>query len=175
MRKKKILKEVLSYSRIILFSLICSYILTNTLIANAQVPTSSMENTIMTGSRIFINRLAYHNQMPQRGDIIAFQCPDEEPDSIPYLKRIIGLPTETVQGIDGNIYINGKLIEEPYIKEVSYDDFGPYTIPDNCYFMMGDNRNDSWDSRYWNNKFVNFDAIVGKAKIEYYPEIKIFD
>lgn len=175
MKKSEIAKEILSYSKIILFSAAAAYFINSTLIANAQVPTGSMENTIMIGSRIVINRLSYVSASPQRGDIVAFQCPDEPAGSIPFLKRIIGLPGETIQGIDSVIYIDGTAIEEPYLGNVSYEDFGPYSIPENCYFMMGDNRGNSWDARYWTNKFVPADTIVGKAEMEYYPEIKLLN
>lgn len=174
MKKEKILKEILSYSKVILLSLILAYFINGKLIANAQVPTSSMETTIMTDSRIIINRLAYHSALPERGDIVSFQCPDKPASSIPYLKRIIALPGETIQGISGIVYINGNALDEPYVKELFHNDFGPYTVPKNCYFMMGDNRNNSWDSRYWKNKFVDIDAIMGKATLEYYPEFKLF-
>lgn len=172
MKKKKILKEIYEYSKIILFTLVLTYIISDKLIANAQVPTGSMESTIMTNSRIIINRLAYLTDEPKRGDIVAFRCPDEPPESEPFLKRIIALPNESIEGKNGIVYIDGIPLAEPYINQTMKDDFGPYTVPDNCYFLMGDNRNNSWDSRYWNNKFVQKDAIIGKAVLEYYPEIK---
>lgn len=175
MNKRKLLNEIFSYSKIILLSLILTFFINTKLIANAQVPTTSMETTIMADSRIIINRLAYISTNPKRGDIISFQCPDEAPGSIPFLKRIIALPGETIEGRNGKIYIDNLELEERYVKVSMTEDFGPYTIPDNCYFMMGDNRNNSWDSRYWNNKFVKRDTILGKAEFEYYPEIKKFN
>ena len=175
MKIKKILREILSYSKIILVSVILTYFINTTLIANAQVPTTSMESTIMADSRIIINRLAYVSSAPVRGDIISFPCPDEAPGSIPFLKRIIGLPGKTIEGKKGKIYIDGMELAESYIKDSIIEDFGPYTVPDNCYFMMGDNRNNSWDSRYWTNKFVNRNDILGKAIFEYYPELIKFN
>lgn len=172
MKTRRILKEIFEYSKIILFALILAYVVNAELIANAQVPTGSMENTVMTDSRIIIHRLAYISNEPERGDIVAFQCPDEPPKSVPYLKRIVGLPNETIEGKGGMIYIDGIPLEEPYIKNAITDNFGPYTVPDDCYFMLGDNRNNSWDSRYWKNKFVKKGDIIGKAIFEYYPEIK---
>lgn len=74
---------------------------------------------------------------------------------------------------DGNVYINGKLLEEPYIKEKAYGDFGPYEVPEGCYFMLGDNRNGSTDSRRWTNKYVKKEKILGKALFKYFPGFKI--
>ncbi len=175
MTAKKIMREIWEYAKVIFAALIVTFLINDKLIANAQVPTGSMENTIMTNSRIFIYRLSYLNEEPERGDIVAFQCPDEPASSDPYLKRIIALPNETIEGKNGMIYIDGTPLEEPYIKETFQPDFGPYTVPGNSYFMMGDNRNNSWDSRYWNSKFVEKEDIVGKAIFEYYPEIKWLD
>ena len=168
--RKKILTEIFDYAKIILTALVLSYGLNHYVIANALVPTGSMESTIEPNDRIFINRLAYVSKEPQRGDIISFYLPDNEQEN--FLKRIIGLPGETIEGRDGEIYIDGTVLDETYIKEKSYDDFGPYTVPENCYFCMGDNRNNSWDSRYWENKFVSKDKIVGKAMLKYYPNLE---
>jgi signal peptidase I len=108
--------------------------------------------------------------VPQRGDIVSFYYPDD--GETMYLKRIIGLPGETIEGIDGEVYIDGKVIPD-YTNIKFYEDFGPYQIPEDSYFMMGDNRNSSWDSRYWMNKFVARGDLIGKAEFEYYPEMKL--
>ena len=170
--RKEIIHEVLEYSKVIIFAVAFSFLLNKTLITNAQVTSGSMENTVMTGSRVFVNRQAYLFQDPQRGDIISFYYPDD--GETEYMKRIVGLPGETIEGRDGAVYIDGVMLEEPYIREVSYEEFGPYEIPEDAYFMMGDNRTNSWDSRYWLNKFLHREAIIGKAEFEYYPEIKSF-
>ena len=167
---KKVLYEILDWSKVLLTALIVSFLVSHTLIANAQVPTGSMETTIMTGSRIIINRLAYISENPKRGDIIAFYFPDDG-ESL-YLKRIIGLPGETIEGIDGLVYIDGEPLVEDYVEEELWEDFGPYVVPENSWFVMGDNRNNSNDSRYWNDKFVEKSEIVGRAEVEYFPEIK---
>lgn len=175
MKEKKIStqtikKEIFSYTKIILTAVAISFCLNHYVIANALVPTGSMESTIEPKDRIFINRLAYVSSQPQRGDIISFLYPDDESQN--FLKRVIGLPGETIEGKDGEIYINGELLEEAYIKDKSYVDFGPYEVPKDCYFVMGDNRNDSLDSRFWQNKFVAKEKIVGKAVIKYYPHLE---
>lgn len=168
--RNKILYEILDWSKVILTALVIAFVVSHTLIANAQVPTGSMETTIMKGSRIIINRLAYLNEGPQRGDIIAFYFPDDGKSL--YLKRIVGLPGEKIQGIGGIIYIDDEPLSEDYVREEINEDFGPYVVPENSWFVMGDNRNNSLDSRYWKDKFVEKSEIVGRAEIEYFPEIK---
>ncbi len=167
---KKVLYGILDWSRVILTAFAAAFIVSHTLIANAQVPSGSMETTIMTGSRIIVNRLAYIAGEPQRGDIIAFYYPDD--GKTIYLKRIIGLPGEKIEGIDGTIYIDGTPLMESYIREETEGDFGPYVVPEDGFFVMGDNRNNSMDSRFWKNKFVEKSEIVGRAEMEYFPELK---
>ena len=96
-------------------------------------------------------------------------------DAALHIRRVIGLPGETVEIKDGKVYIDGSetALDDSFIPEKMQGSFGPYTVPDNCYFMLGDNRNDSKDSRFWKNTFVRFDQIVGKAVVRYYPSIKL--
>ena len=138
-------------------------------LVNAEIPSGSMENTIMTGDRVFGNRLAYIFGEPKRFDIIIFRYPDDEKQL--FIKRIIGLPGETVEIHDGQIFIDGSKtpLKDVTTKEFMQGSFGPYTVPDNCYFVMGDNRNNSKDSRYWEHTFVTDDEIVGKAFLRYWP------
>ena len=142
-------------------------------LVNAEIPSGSMENTIMTGDRVFGNRLAYIFGEPKRFDIIIFRYPDDEKQL--FIKRIIGLPGETVEIHDGQIFIDGSKtpLKDVTTKEFMQGSFGPYTVPDNCYFVMGDNRNNSKDSRYWKHTFVTDDEIVGKAFLRYWPLNKI--
>lgn len=165
------LKNIWEMAKSVFCALILAYVLNTCVIVNAQVPSSSMETTVMTGDRIIANRLSYLIEPPKRGDIVTFIYPDDGKTA--YLKRIIGLPCETIEGRDGKIYINGEQLENDYTSEEGIDNFGPFLIPDECYFMMGDNRNDSWDSRYWTNKYVSSKDIIGKAVISYYPHPRI--
>ena len=139
------------------------------ILINATIPTESMENTIMSGTRVMGLKCSYWFSEPERGDVIVFQAPDE-PD-IPYVKRVIGLPGETVEIVDGITYIDGKVLEEEYLAEPMKGSFGPYVVPEGAYFMMGDNRNHSLDARYWQNTYVYKDAILGKVYFSYWPKI----
>lgn len=172
-RKEGILKEILDWAGILITALVLSLLINFCLIINAKVPTGSMENTIMTGDRLFGNRLAYVFSDPQRGDIVIFHYPDDE--KVLYIKRIIGLPGETVEIKNGGVYIDGKLLEERYLNVTTQGEFGPYEVPEGKYFMMGDNRNNSADSRFWDNTYLDRSKIVGKAFMRYYPKITLIE
>lgn len=167
--KKSIGKELWEYIKMIIFVLIFVLVVNNFLIINAKIPSPSMENTIMTGDRIFGNRLAYVLGDPQRFDIVIFRYPDDE--SQLFIKRIIGLPGETVEIIDGKVYIDGSEtpLDDSFTPETPTGNYGPYTVPENCYFMLGDNRNNSRDARYWKNTYVAKDKIVAKVLFCYFP------
>lgn len=166
---KKIGHEILEFVKAALIAALIAAFLMFVVLINVKVPTGSMEDTIMPGDRIMGLRVVYWFNQPQRGDIVVFKYPDNEKEK--YIKRVIGLPGETVQVIDGQVYINGAINEQvnAHIKEAMYGDFGPYEVPEDSYFMMGDNRNNSHDSRFWDTPFVKEDKILGKAYIRYYP------
>lgn len=164
--------EVISWIKTIAGAIILAYFITTFIIVNATVPTGSMKNTIMPGDRLIALRLSYLLTEPQRYDIVVFKYPDDE--SFLYIKRIIGLPGDTVEIIDGRVYLNNdsEPIADEYVREKMLGSFGPYTVPENSYFMLGDNRNDSKDSRFWENNFVAKEKILGKAIFKYYPKIE---
>ena len=162
-------KETLDFIVTMAVVALAVFLLMRFVIINARIPTASMEETICVNDRIFGNRLAYLNHDPERYDIVVFKFPDNEKKL--YIKRIIGLPGETVEIIGGKVYIDGA--EEPlrddFCPETPVGDFGPYVVPENCYFMLGDNRIGSADSRYWQNPYVARDKILGKAGLRYWP------
>lgn len=183
---KNIGKEIWEYVKMILAVLVIVFVINHIVLINARIPSESMEKTIMTGDRIFGFRLAYGFNFdafgknislkwknPERYDIMIFQYPDDE--SQLFIKRLIALPGETVEIIDGKVYVNGveTPLEDDFIPEKMLGSFGPYKVPEDCYFMLGDNRNYSKDSRYWENTFVSFEQIIGKAVLRYYPNIKL--
>jgi len=164
----RIVKEALSWVVVFVIAIALAFFINRFVIFKVEVPTGSMENTIITGDRVITFRLSYLFSEPKRGDIVVFPYPDDEEDD--YIKRIIGLPGEIIEGRDGLVYINGEPLDEPYVREALDRDFGPYEIPEDHYFMMGDNRNESHDSRFWDNKFLARDKIKGKAILKY-PDI----
>ncbi len=167
-------KEIVSWIKTIAFAVILAWFITTFLIVNAKVPTGSMKNTINEGDRVIANRLSYMLSDPERFDIVVFKFPDNEKEY--FIKRIIGLPGETVEIKDGKVYIDGSdeplddsFIAEPMLPEAD----AVYEVPENCYFMLGDNRNNSADSRRWVNKYVKREKILGKAVLKYFPRIEL--
>lgn len=137
------------------------------------IPSESMENTLYTGDYIFANKLSYLFSAPKRGDIICFnhkgEILDENIDidtmeNEIYIKRIIGLPGDHIEINKNIITINGEIYQEAYIKEDNWgdDENHIYDVPENSYFLLGDNRNNSFDSRYWKNPYITKKDIVAK-------------
>lgn len=172
-QKKSKLREAISFMTPIVVALIIAIFLKTCIFANIVIPTGSMLNTIQEGDRIIASRLAYINDEPQRYDIIIFKYPDDETQL--FAKRIIALPGETIEVKNGIVYITDKNDNKSTARTdfitncIPTGNFGPYTVPLGSYFVMGDNRNDSWDSRYWDNKTVKKGKIIGKVKFRYFP------
>lgn len=171
--KSRVVAEILEYVKIIIVVGALVFVINNFFVLNARIPSESMENTIMEGDQLFGNRLAYRNSDPQRYDIVIFKYPDNEKQL--FIKRVIGLPGETVHIVDGKVYINDDPtpLDDSFLPEKMEGDFGPYQVPENCYFMLGDNRNWSNDSRSWVNTYVRRDQILAKAALRYWPLTKI--
>lgn len=164
-------REVWEWVKIILSAAAIAFVLNTFIIANSEVPSGSMENTIMTGDRVIGSRLSYKFTDPERGDIAIFHFPDNE--KIYYVKRIIGLPGETVDIVDGKVYIDGSEtpLDEPYIREEMIPEPPMhFEVPEDCYFMMGDNRNYSQDARRWENTYVKREKIIAKVLFRYFPK-----
>ncbi|MCI6139367.1 MAG: signal peptidase I [Clostridiaceae bacterium] len=166
-------REIISWIQIIVAAVAIALVLNNFVIANSRVPTGSMEKTIMAKSRVIGSRLSYIRSDPKRGDVVIFHFPDDPTGKMYYVKRVIGLPGETVNIVDGKVYIDGSdtPLDEPYLAEPMEGSYGPYTVPEGCYFMLGDNRNNSQDARFWQNKYVAKDKIIAKVLFSYYPKL----
>ena len=170
--KRDYKQDVIDCIVIVVVAAVLAFLLGRFVILNCNVPTGSMLETIQLGDNIIGSRLTYKFSDPERGDIAIFKWPDDE--SQVYIKRIIGLPGETVEIIDGKVYINGSdtPLKEDYLSDEARTDvrsFGPYQVPEDCYFMLGDNRPNSADAKLWENTYVKRDKILAKAEFVYFP------
>ena len=129
------------------------------------IPSGSMEPTLNVGDIVVANGLAYINKDPQRGDIVIFKT--EELGNRTMIKRIIGVPGDGINFVDGYVYINGELVCEEYLlKDTETNSYRDFEVPDGCYFVMGDNRDNSYDSRGWMNPYITKDNIRGKMIVD---------
>jgi signal peptidase I len=179
-RKKSTVRE---YTEAILIALVLAFIIRSFIVQAFKIPSGSMIPTLLVGDHILVNKFIFGPQIPftkirlfsfqhpHRGEVVVFLEPTEKKKD--FIKRVIGLPGETIQVVNRKVYINGKpLKEEKYAYHASsrlvrgLDNYGPTKIPENCYFMMGDNRENSSDSRVWGP--VPFELMKGKAFMIYW-------
>jgi signal peptidase I len=161
---KRFARDILEISLISLFL----FVSINTLSARIRIESVSMEPTLYAGNFVVVSKLAYQFTGPSRGDIIVFHYPPN-PEQDPYIKRIIGLPGDQVIVEEDDVLINGVRIAEPYLDSPTRQG-GEWTIPQDSLFVMGDNRNNSSDSRSWG--VVPVENVIGKALVVYWPPNK---
>jgi signal peptidase I len=187
--KKSMLRE---YVESIVIAVILALFVRTFVVQAFKIPTGSMEENLLVGDHLLVNKFVFaptaspieRALLPvgviQRGDVVVFKYP-EEPDR-DFIKRVIGLPGETLEVRDKKVYVNGSPLDEPYahyleppgqraepFETTSYDvrdRYGPVTVPPNQYFVMGDNRDNSQDSRYWG--FLPRDYVKGRALVIYW-------
>jgi len=137
-------------------------------IMNGFIPSESMQPTLKIGDGIVVNRLSYINDGPLRGDVVVFVS--DEYDGEYLIKRVIGLPGDVIDIKNGSCYVNGCRLVESYAvgnTEVSPNKREHFVVPEDEYFLLGDNRESSADSRWWVNPYINKDSIIGKAVFQY--------
>lgn len=181
--KKSIYRE---YAESILIAILLALVIRTYLVQAFKIPSGSMEDTLAIGDHLLVNKFIYGTKIPfvdksviklrdpQRGDVIVFEYPEDP--SKDFIKRVVGLPGDVVEGRDKKVFVNGKPYENVHEvhkelmvipKEMNpRDTFGPVTVPANSYFVMGDNRDRSYDSRFWG--FVGREKIKGLAFIKYW-------
>ena len=136
----------------------------NAVSARVRVDGFSMLPTLQDGEYVLVNRMAYRNDLPVRGDIIVFVSP-QSPD-LDLIKRVIGLPGDTVKISNGKVQVNGQMLDEPYIAAAPIYN-GEWNVPEGNLFVLGDNRNDSSDSHAWG--LLPLENVIGKAVLIYWP------
>lgn len=137
-------------------------------LAEARVIISgSMLPTIGVGDRVLVDKVTYHFASVHRQDVIVFAPPASARAKDDYIKRVIGLPEDTVEINNGVVLVNGEPLNEKYLSIPTGGQFGPVTVPKDCLFVMGDNRNSSFDSRSWG--MVPLANVKGRALFRYYP------
>ncbi|MDV3002105.1 MAG: Signal peptidase I T [Chroococcopsis gigantea SAG 12.99] len=142
-----------------------------TFVAEARyIPSSSMEPTLQINDRLIIEKVGYHFRDPQRGDIVVFnptKALREKNFKDAFIKRVIGLPGDTIKVHNGIVYANAQPLKENYIAQKPDYEFGPVTVPAGQYLVLGDNRNNSYDSHYWG--FVPRENLIGRAAVRFWP------
>lgn len=165
-RKAKVKKQNFFNDWIIpvFIAVVIAILINKFLIYKVYIPSSSMVPTLNVGDRLLVTRV-YNPDKLKRGDIVVFDS-DELNETV--IKRLIGLPGDTIK-IDGtSVYVNGKKLDEPYVK-YPMDSYGIYKVPKGKYFFLGDNRANSNDSRFWKNPYISGDKIRGEAQVRIYP------
>lgn len=136
------------------------------------IPSNSMEPTLRVGDRLLVDKISYHWHAPRRGDVVVFRPPPQlsrygyGPNQA-FIKRVVGLPGDTLQTSLGQVYRDGQPLAEPYILESPVYDMAPRQVPQGDVFVMGDNRNDSNDSHVWGS--LPQDNIIGQARFRFWP------
>ncbi|HIY61974.1 MAG TPA: signal peptidase I [Candidatus Mediterraneibacter stercoripullorum] len=167
---KSILKELMGWLLYIIIIVGAAYLIVTFVGQRTQVSGSSMETTLSDGDQLIVDKMSYRFRNPKRYDIIVFPY-QYEPNTY-YIKRIIGLPGETIQIIDGYIYIDGEQLDEHYGNELMNDPgiaAEPVALGEDEYFVLGDNRNNSQDSRAVNVGVIHRKDILGRAWIRIWP------
>ncbi len=171
---KKFLLFVKDVVIIVLLAFLLATVIKFFVIDNRIIPTASMYPTVPSESRILVNKFIYYFEDPEFGDIIIFEPTEETKQEVgmddDMLKRIIGLPGDTIEIHNGTLYRNGEAVQENYIAETMEYEYGPVTVPEGCVFVLGDNRNLSFDSHAWSNPFVPIDQVKGEAFLIYWPK-----
>lgn len=138
------------------------------------IPSGSMLPTLQINDRLIIDKVSYNFRKPDRGDIIVFNPTDalkQQNFKDAFIKRLIGLPGDQVEVKGGRVYLNNQPLKENYIEEQPNYNFGPVTVPPNQFLVLGDNRNNSYDSHYWG--FVPRDRIIGRAVVRFWPPNRV--
>src|SRR5262245_28831258 len=162
-------RTMLEWGGLIIAALLIALLIKTFLFQAFYIPSDSMVPTLEKNDRVIVNKLSYRLHDVHRGDIVVFKAPPGTDDDVKDLvKRVIGLPGDEVEGRDNHVFINGKQLDEDYLPDGTVtSDFAPVVVPPKSYWVMGDNREQSKDSRFF--KFIPEDDIVGRVFLRIWP------
>jgi signal peptidase I len=163
-------RQTVEWVLLVMGALLIALVIKTFLFQAFYIPSASMDPTLKVHDRVLVNKLSYHLHPVHRGDIVVFKAPKEErtAEIKDLVKRVIGLPGDTLEARDGHIYVNDRLLKEPYLPKGTVTDNLPrQVIPAGSYFMMGDNRGESSDSRVFGP--IKRSTIIGRAFIKMWP------
>ncbi|HKM40242.1 MAG TPA: signal peptidase I [bacterium] len=165
---KKVMWE---YVQSVLLAVILALFIITFVVQSFIVTGPSMEPTLYSGERLLINKFIFRFKEPAPTDIVVFHPQARPRDD--YIKRVIAVAGQTVEIRDGEVWVDGAALAEPYIKEPTYGQYGPVRVPRDKIFVLGDNRNNSQDSRYQDVGLVSLKSVIGKAGLRYWPLSRI--
>lgn len=158
-------KMMMGYAKTIILAFVTALILIIFVVQASYINSGSMRPTLEERDRILVNKFVYRLKKPERFEIIVFRYPVQP--NRKFIKRVIGIPGDKIEIKDGVVYINGQLLDENYTLSEWYGNYGPVNVPEGHYFVLGDNRNNSEDSRFWG--FVPKGNVIGKAFLTFWP------
>lgn len=176
------LRTIIEYTLTVVVAIAIALLVQAFVVKPYRVPTPSMANTVEPGDRVIIDRILYGHRDIKRGDIVVFKGPDAVGGQV-LLKRVVGLPGDVLSVEDGHLLVNGARADESFVRRVDgrveptqagpggvttpWSLQTPYTVPDGYYYVLGDNRTDSYDSRFWGP--IPRRTIIGRAVVVYWP------
>ena len=166
-------KEIINWVVYFVCLLAVVFVINTFVVQRTMVSGDSMYPYLHNKDQLMMDKLSYRFHDPERFDIIVF--PFQYQSNTYYIKRIIGMPGDTIDIVDGKVYLNGSdtPLDEPYLHEpMEPEEPQHYEVPDGCYFMLGDNRNYSNAARRWTHKYVKRDNLVAKVLFQYFPKIQ---
>jgi signal peptidase I len=158
-------REILEWIRSILIAVLLALVIRAFFMEVFLVQGQSMQPTLLDRERLIVYKVPLYYREPRRGEIFVFRATNRRD----FIKRIIGLPGDTVMVSAAGTFVNGQRLDEPYVLDAAYEPFGPVTVPEGTVFAMGDNRNNSMDSRHPSVGFVPIDRLRGKAVLVFWP------
>ncbi|HBC97690.1 MAG TPA: signal peptidase I [Clostridium sp.] len=161
------MKELIEIGKSILIAIIAAFLIITFIFETVSVDGHSMDPTLSNGDRLIVEKVSYYFRAPKPGDIVVIKYPANPKEK--FIKRVIGVGGDRIKVENGKLYVNDVVKNEPYILETMTSDFNEVTVPQNTVFVMGDNRNNSRDSRFPDVGFVNYKMVVGRAALRIYP------